>query len=143
MRFTTITFFTILTTLTLRPAEAQTLYTCGQGTVRAVETITQMVGRPLATFTIDPLGEPQELVERPPDEPSPAYLVTVKLFNAIYTAEAFANDPENFDPTRLTENDPISICVNRDQMVLDRGDGTDFRAKIIRAEHVRRPTGTR
>lgn len=143
MRFITITFFTILTTLTLRPADAQTLYTCGQGTVRSIETITQMVGRPPATFTIDPLGEPQELVERQPNEPHAAYLVTVKLFNAVYVGEAFASDPENFDPRDLKEDEPMSICVNHDQMVLDRGDGTDFRAKIIRSERIRRPTGTR
>jgi|SRR5580765_5305504 len=143
MRFITITLFSIVATLSVRPAGAQTLYTCGDGSIRTVRIITEMVARPPVVVTIDPLGERQQLVERPPDEPRQAVLVTVQLFNTLYTGEAFTTDPENFDPTRIDESETISICVNRDRMILDRSDGTDFRANIVRIERIKQPTGTR
>jgi hypothetical protein len=143
MRFITITLFSIAAALSVRPAQAQTLYTCGDGSIRTVRAITEMVALPPVVVTIDPLGEPQTLVERPPDEPRQAVLVTVQLFNALYTGEAFSAGSENFDPTRVDEDETISICVNRDRMILHRSDGTDFRANIIRMERSRQPTGTR
>jgi hypothetical protein len=143
MRFITITLFSIVATLSVRPAGAQTLYTCGDGSIRGVRMITEMVAQPPVVVTIDPLGERQQLVERPPDEPRQAVLVTVQLFNTLYTGEAFTADPENFDPTRIDESETISICVNRDRMILDRRDGTDFRANIVRIERIKQPTGTR
>ena len=143
MRFITITLFSIVATLSVRPAGAQTLYTCGDGSIRSVRMITEMVAQPPVVVTIDPLGERQQLVERPPDEPRQAVLVTVQLFNTLYTGEAFTADPENFDPTRIDESETISICVNRDRMILDRSDGTDFRANIVRMDRIKQPTGTR
>jgi hypothetical protein len=77
-----------------------------------------------------------------PAVPRTAYVVTVQLFNVKYTAESFTDVPENLDPTKLTENEPISICVNRDRLILDRRDGTDFRANLIRTERVRQVNGT-
>jgi hypothetical protein len=139
-----ISAFAILaTTLSLGTADAQSLYTCGQGTVASVQTVTQMVGQPLKVITIDPFGEPQQLVERRPDEPRQAFVVTIRLFDVIYVGQAFAGEPENFDPTRLEKDERLSICVNGQQMILDRGDGHDFRAPLLRSESVRRPTGTR
>ena len=144
MHFIKISAFAILaTTVWLRPVDAQSLYTCGDGTVRGVQTITEMIAQRPVVSTIDPWGEPQQLVERPPDEPRQAFVVTVRLFNAIYTGEAFAGDSENFDPMRLHDGEAISACVNGQQMILDRGDGTDFRATLIRSQRVMRPTGTR
>jgi len=142
MRFITLTLFTLVATLSLRPAEAQTLYTCGDGTVRKVQTVVEMVAGPPVVSIPDRWGEPLQHVEFMPAVPREAYVVTVQLFNVKYTAEAFTDTPENFDPTRLTENEVVSICVNRDRMILDRRDGTDFRANLIRTERVRQVNGT-
>jgi hypothetical protein len=142
MRFTTLTFFTLVATLSLRPAEAQSLYTCGDGTVRKVQTVVEMVAGPPVVSVPDRWGEPGEHVELMPPVPREAYVVTVQLFNVQYTAESFSDVRENFDPTKLTENDAVSICVNRDRMILDRRDGTDFRANLIRTERVRQVNGT-
>jgi len=142
MRSITLTFFTLVATLSLRPAEAQSLYTCGDGTVRNVQTVVEMVAGPPIVSTPDRWGEPLQHVELMPAAPREAYVVTVELFNVKYTAESFTNVPENFNPTKLTENEPISICVNRDRLVLDRRDGTDFRANLIRTERVRQVNGT-
>ena len=144
MRFITISTFAILATLSLGTANAQTLYTCGEGSVRTVRVITEMVAQPPFVVTIDPLGEPQQLVERAPDEPRQAVLVTVQLFHDMYTGEAFTANPENFDPTELQQDETIAICINRDQLILNRGDGREFRARIVLAERAAaRPLGTR
>jgi hypothetical protein len=135
MRFITLTFFTLVATLSLRPAEAQSLYTCGDGTVRNVQTVVEMVAGPPVVSTPDRWGEPLQHVELMPAAPREAYVVTVELFNVKYTAEYFTT-------TKLTENEPISICVNRDRLILDRRDGTDFRANLIRTERVRQVNGT-
>ena len=142
MRFIKVSTFAILATLCLRTANAQTLYTCGEGPVQGVRMITERVAGPLVVLTIDPLGEPQQLVERAPDEPRQAVLVTVQLFDVAYTGEAFAADPGNFDVTQLQEDQVVAICVNRDQMTLTRGEGSEFRARIIRTDRVGRPTAT-
>jgi hypothetical protein len=143
MRFINIGTFAILATLGLGTANAQTLYTSGEGTVRGVQMITEMVAQPPVVHIIDPLGEPQQLIEPAPDAPRQAVLVTVQLFNVIYTGEAFVADPENFDATQLQEDEAVAIRVNRDQLILERGDGSEFRARIVRAERIGRPLGTR
>jgi hypothetical protein len=137
MRTITTTIFAMLTTLGLQSAHAQTLYTCGDGTVRGVSTITEMISGPPVVSTFYLAGEPEQDVTLPPPQPRAAYLVTVRLLNVTYTGEAFANAPENFDPRRLDEGEKISICVNGNQMVLDRGDGTDFRATVVRRDQLR------
>ena len=143
MRFINIGTFAILATLGLGTANAQTLYTCGEGPVLSVQMITEMVARPPVVHTIDPLGEPQQIVEPAPDEPRQAVLVTVQLFNVVYTGEAFAADADNFDATELQPDEMIASCVTRDHLILDRVDGREFRARIVRSERLRRPTGTR
>lgn len=143
MRFIALTFFTLVAAaLSLRPVDAQSLYTCGDGIVRSVQTVVEMVAGPPVVSMPDRWGEPLQHVELMPAAPREAYMVTVQLFNVKYTAEAFTDAPENFDPTRLSRNEVVSVCVNRDRMILDRRDGTDFRANLIRTERVRQVNGT-
>jgi hypothetical protein len=143
MRFINIGTFVIVATLGLGTANAQTLYTCGEGPVLNVQMITEMVAQPPVVHTIDPLGEPQQLIEPAPNEPRQAVLVTVQLFNVIYAGEAFAADADNFDATELQSDEMIATCVTRDHLILDRADGRQFRARIVRVERLRRPLGTR
>ena len=142
MKFITISTFAIFATLGLGTADAQTLYTCGRGAVHTVRVITEMVAQPPIVVTIEPLGEPQLLVERAPDQARPAALVTVRLFETMHTGEAFTAHPENFDPTELEPGQTIDICVRRGQLILARGDGRKFRAGIVRSERIERPKGT-
>src|SRR5262245_14368804 len=142
MRFITITFFALVASLTIRPAEAQTLYTCGDGTFRTVQTVVEMVAGPPVVTTSDRWGEPLQHVEMLPAVPREAYVVTVQLFDVRYTAEAFTDARENIDPTQLTENEVLSICVSRDRMTLARADGTGFRANIVRVERIKRAKTT-
>jgi hypothetical protein len=144
MRIIPIAALTLLTVLVTRSSDAQTLYTCGMGTVRGVHTIVEVVSLAPVVSTFDTWGEPQEHVVMPPHDARPAHVVTVQLFNFEYTGEAFADDAENFDPTQLMESDRISICINHQQMILSRDNGAEFRATIIRRKGSKqRPTGTK
>ena len=60
------------------------------------------------------------------------YTVTVQLEDMSYTAQSSGNF-WNFDPTRLVINDPIGLCVDRNQIILRRPDGKDYKARIVRA----------
>ena len=40
-------------------------------------------------------------------------------------------------PSRLVINDPIGVCVERNQIILRRPDGKDYKAKIVRAIRTR------
>ena len=144
MRFITITTLAVLASLGARPSDAQTLYTCGEGTVRSVRTIIEMVAPGPVVSTFDIWGEPQQHVVMPPHEARRAHVVTVQLANVEYSAEAFADEPENFDPTQLEEGDRVATCISYQQMILDRDKGDDFRATIIRQKSVKqRPSGTK
>jgi hypothetical protein len=97
------------------------------------------VSEPTATRTFAPLpGEDGELLlldaaaERKRDG---YFLVTVELNGTVYTGRAKADAAENFDPATLATSEMIAACINDTQMVLDRLDGTDFRARVVRVEH--------
>lgn len=81
--------------------DAQTLYTCGQATVREVKKVDY------------------------------EYQVRVELADAVYVGRSAGDAPWNFDPTQLAIGQPIAACASGEQMVLDRLDGTDYRAKIV------------
>jgi hypothetical protein len=121
------------------PAHAQTRYACGQGTVLAVRLVTRTV----ATGSVEPRTEEAESVLSVEilsgAQQKDYYLVTVQVNDIVYTGQAAAGASWNFDPTVLKEHESIVVCANSTQMVLDRLDGTDFRARIARIE--RRPHG--
>ena len=126
------------------PADAQTLYTCGDGTVRSVQSVTENVVTQIVPRNPDnPVkSKHQTTRERKPS----AYLVTVQLYGVVYTGQSPADAPWNLDPTLLGTDEAILVCANDGQMILDRRDGTDYRAKIVRAgrdTRARKSTGTR
>jgi hypothetical protein len=59
-------------------------------------------------------------------------MVSVELEDMRYTARS-SGDFWNFDPTRLVINDPIGVCVEKNQIILRRPDGKDYKATIVRA----------
>ena len=111
-------------------ADAQTLYTCGDGTVRNVQTVTETV----VTHTQEEYGNLADDESVTVGETKvTAYVVTVQLHGTVYEARSSAAAPWNLDPTALTTGEAILVCANDRQIVLDRLDGTDFRATIVRA----------
>jgi hypothetical protein len=115
-----------------RPAQAQPLYTCGPGTVLSVKIVTELVKARTAKTQWTADREPPLSPQIASDEKQNAYVVTVRLNDTIYTAKASADTSGNFDPTHLAMSETIGVCANGTRIVLDRFDGTDFRATIVR-----------
>jgi hypothetical protein len=100
---------------------AQTLYTCGDGAVRSVRSLVEV-------STPADRGGPRH-------QAGPAvYEVAVELEETVYTGRSAVDVTWNFDPTALAVGQPISVCANGTTMVLDRLDGTDFHASVVKVE---------
>jgi hypothetical protein len=117
------------------PAGAQAPYTCGTGTLRDVDAITETFQTPQRTRIVtkkNKRGHEEVWAETSSGERTEkTYTVTVELEDVTYTARSSGNF-WNFDPSRLVINDPIGACVDRNQLILRRPDGKDYKAKIVR-----------
>lgn len=117
-------------------ADAQTPYTCGTGTLRDVEAITETVATPTQTHVRtkrNKRGDREVWSETTSGERrEKRYVVQLQLDDMLYTAESSGNF-WNFDPTRLVINDSIGVCVDGKRIILRRPDGKDYKAKIVRA----------
>ena len=112
-------------------ADAQTLYTCGTATVRTIEAVAGTEITPVFREITNP-SEEGSIVTEIVLEPKPiAYIVTVQLRDVVYIGRSQADVPWNFDPTALARDQQIAACANDREMVLDRLDGTDYRASVI------------
>jgi hypothetical protein len=118
--------------------DAQLAYACGTGTVDRATTVTES-GR------VPNLSAAEEAVQ--PEAPSAItarstpthHVVAVRFGDRLYIARAAVHLPWNFDPTTLEPHEPIAVCASHRDLVLDRLDGTDFRASVIRIERVSEP----
>jgi hypothetical protein len=128
------------------PASAQSLYRCGQGAVRRAETVSETVTP--ETITIRPGGDPDGLAAagRNGEQQRRSFVVSVQLGDRLFTSQSSGDPYGTLDPLRLEPGDAIGICVNDTQMVLERPDGTDYRAPLVRqaaAAREPRKSGTR
>lgn len=67
------------------------------------------------------------------------YTVTVALDDLTYTAQSEQILGFGFKPTSLVVNDPIGACVRGGTLALERPDGKEYRAHILRVARVPRP----
>ena len=67
------------------------------------------------------------------------YTVTIVLDDLTYTAQSEQILGFGFKPTSLVVNDPIGACVRGTTLALDRPDGKEYRAHILRVASVPRP----
>ena len=91
-------------------------YRCGSATVRDVRTISETVRETNV--------ERQRLV----------HVVTVQLDDRAYTSKSEGDPFGTLDPTRLAVDESIGMCVSATQMILERPNGTDWRAPVVRIE---------
>jgi hypothetical protein len=114
------------------PAGAQA---CGTGTLRDVEAITETFQTPQRTRIVtkkNRRGHEEVWAETSSGERTEkTYTIIVELEDMTYTARSSGNF-WNFDPSRLVINDPIGACVDRNQLILRRPDGKDYKARIVR-----------
>jgi hypothetical protein len=66
------------------------------------------------------------------------YTVTVVLDDLTYTAQSEMILGFGFKPTSLVVNDPIGVCVRGGKIALERKDGKEYRARILRVARVPR-----
>ena len=114
------------------PADAQTWFTCGRGTVRSVQAIHETVTRDTVTTRRDEEGDVTTVPDRTDQQRRTIFAVTVQLGDRLETSESAGDPYGTLDPMRLAPGDPIDICVSPRQMILERPDGTDYRAPVVR-----------
>jgi hypothetical protein len=125
------------------PARAQTLYACGDGTVQGVRAVTEKLIRETVTTRRSEEGELNAFVETTDEKQHTAYVVSVELEDRLYTSQSAGDPYGTLDPMRLATGDAIHICVNSAQMILERSDGKDYRAPVVRSDVSAGPkTGT-
>ena len=61
------------------------------------------------------------------------YTVTVRIDDIIYTAQSEDIFGFGFKPTSFVVNDPIGACLRGNTLGLERPDGKEYRARIVRA----------
>jgi len=112
------------------PANAQTIYSCGQGTVRGAETLTEMVTP--ETITTRSGTDDSYVIEIKDGQLRRTFVVTVQLGDRLYMSQA-AGASGTLDSASLEPGEPIDICVSRTEMLLERPDGSAYRASIGRS----------
>ena len=67
-----------------------------------------------------------------------SYTVTIVLDDLTYTAQSEQIFGFGFKPTSLVINDPIGACIGGSTLALERPDGKEYRAHILRVARVPR-----
>lgn len=102
------------------PAGAQPIYTCGQGTVRRMEALTETVTP--ETITIRPGTDDASAIEMQEGKQRRASVVAVELGDRLYVSQVSSHESGTPEPPRLEPGDRIDICVAGAQMILVRPD---------------------
>ena len=63
----------------------------------------------------------------------PIYTVTIMLGDLAYTAQSEPIFDLGFKPTSFVINDPVAACIRGGTLALQRPDGKEYRARIVRA----------
>jgi co-chaperonin GroES (HSP10) len=113
------------------PAVAQTQYTCGPGVVQAVHRVTETTIRDTTTTARDTAGLVVAIEQSGERRQRQIYSVAVQLGDRVYTSASGGDPNGTLDPLRLAAGDPIAICVNAVEMVLEAADATDYRAPVV------------
>ena len=113
------------------PAFAQTTWSCGYGTVRGIEAIDEAITRATIATDRGDSGRVETLVARTDTEHRRSYVLAVQLGQVLYTSESAGDPSGTLDPLRLVAGDRIQTCVSATQMIVERPDGTDYRAPLV------------
>ena len=66
------------------------------------------------------------------------YTVTIVMDDLTYTAQSGLMFGFGFKPTSLVVNDPVGACVRGSTLALERPDGKEYKARILRVARVLR-----
>lgn len=62
------------------------------------------------------------------------YILTVAMRDMIYTAEHPKMLFFGYNPTDMVVNDPVNVCVQKNNLLFIRQDGKEYKTKIVRVE---------
>ena len=105
-------------------------YVCGTGLIDDVHLVPDMSSKAGRSWTSIFRASSPAASSGEQRREGMAYVVVVRFDGKLYAGRAAANLPWNLDPTTFRVDEAVSICVSPQRMVLDRGDGTDFRARV-------------
>jgi hypothetical protein len=134
MRKTLTAAFLAVGVIAATPAQSQTLYSCSEGSIQDVRSLTEVALARTAGTSRNSASLPSP--ERIFEDPGAGHLISVELHDRVYTGY-FVSTPGRFDAARLTTNDDVTVCVNGGQIIVDRLDGTDYSGRIVRTERIR------
>jgi hypothetical protein len=126
------------TVIAYAPLSAETRYTCGHATVRSVQAVTETITRNVVTTRRSEEGDIDTIVEQISEARRRSYVLTVGLRDRLYTSASTGDPYGTLDPLQLAAGDPIDVCVDDVQMIVERPDGTDYRAAIVPAANADR-----
>jgi hypothetical protein len=120
------------------PAGAETLFVCGMGMLRHVETLLE----PVATHPSGTIAERrvreggrQLLVNASSPRRTKSYLVTIELDGVRYTARSADDALRTSDPTRFRVNTAIPTCLDEDLLMFRPTGSETLKTTIIEAVH--------
>jgi hypothetical protein len=62
------------------------------------------------------------------------YVLTVKVGDMTYRAEHIKNLIFGYNPTDMVVNDPVTVSIQKNKLVLIRPDGKEYKTTIVRIE---------
>ena len=114
------------------PASAQPAWACGSAIVQSVEAIDEAVTRETSGTHRGGDGDVETTVTRTDTQHRRSYVLAVQLGDVLYTSESTGDPAGTLDPLRIVAGEPIQMCVSAIQMIVERPDGTDYRAAVVR-----------
>jgi hypothetical protein len=113
------------------PAFAQPTWACGAGTVRRIEAIDEAVTRQTIRTHRAEDGGVETFVAASDTRYRRSYVLAMQLGDALYTSESAGDPHGTLDPLRIVAGETMHICVSATQMIVERPDGTDYRAPVV------------
>ena len=62
------------------------------------------------------------------------YVLTVRVGDITYTTEHIKNLIFGYNPTDMVVNDPVNVSIQKNNLVLLRPDGKEYKTTIVRIE---------
>lgn len=66
------------------------------------------------------------------DQPKVTYVLTVRIGDINYTVEHIKNLFFGYNPTDMVVNDPVTVSIQKDNLVLIRPDGKEYKTTVVR-----------
>ena len=114
------------------PASAQPAWACGSAIVQSVEAIDEAVTRETIGTHRGGDGNVETTITRADTQHHRSYVLAVQLGDVLYTSESVGDPAGTLDPLQIVAGEPIQMCVSAMQMIVERPDGTDYRAAVVR-----------